>query len=73
MGIDERPAEAGIEVPTDLTDALGRDPEAARIWERLPEAHRRGHVIAIQRTHDAEVRAKQIAHTIEHLFEKHAS
>jgi hypothetical protein len=45
----------------------------AAIWDPLPEAHRRGHVIAIERFSDAEARAGQIAHTVEHLFEKHAS
>jgi uncharacterized protein YdeI (YjbR/CyaY-like superfamily) len=60
-------------IPEDLGAALRADPQATAIWDSLPEAHRRGHVIAIERFSDAEARAGQIAHTVEHLFEKHAS
>jgi uncharacterized protein YdeI (YjbR/CyaY-like superfamily) len=60
-------------VPEDLAAALRADPQAATIWDRLPEAHRRGHVIAIERSADADERSDRIAHIIEHLFEKHAS
>jgi uncharacterized protein YdeI (YjbR/CyaY-like superfamily) len=62
-----------VEIPDDLADALRGNPEAASIWHQLPEAHRRGHVIAIERVVDADARAQQIGHTIQHLFEKHAS
>jgi uncharacterized protein YdeI (YjbR/CyaY-like superfamily) len=71
MGRDEEYDEAAI--PEDLAEALRDDPEAAAIWERLPEAHRRGHVIAIRRIADADVRAERIQHTIEHLWSKQAS
>jgi len=71
MGRDEGNDE--VATPEDLAEALRDDPEAAAIWERLPEAHRRGHVIAIPRIEDAEARAQRIEHTIEHLLRKHAS
>lgn len=71
MGTNERPDEARM--PEDLAEALRDHPEAAGIWDQLPEAHRRGHVIAIRRVSDADARAARIEHTIEHLLEKHAS
>jgi uncharacterized protein YdeI (YjbR/CyaY-like superfamily) len=71
MAAEKRDEE--LVVPEDLDAALGADPHAAAIWDGLPEAHRRGHVIAIERITDAEARAEQIRHTVEHLFEKHAS
>jgi uncharacterized protein YdeI (YjbR/CyaY-like superfamily) len=61
-----------VVVPEDLEAALRAAPQAA-IWDSLPEAQRRGHVIAIERITDRDARAEQIAHTVEHLFEKHAS
>lgn len=71
MGANERYNE--IRISKDLAEALPHDPEAAATWDALPEAHRRGHVIAIRRAADAEARAERIEHTIKHLFEKHAS
>lgn len=62
-----------IEMPEDLAEALRGNPQASAIWNDLPVAHRRGHVIAIQRITDVEARAERIEHIIEHLFEKHAS
>lgn len=62
-----------IEMPEDLAEVFRNNPEAAAIWDALPVAHRRGHVIAIERLTDAKARADQIEHTVEHLFEKHAS
>jgi uncharacterized protein YdeI (YjbR/CyaY-like superfamily) len=62
-----------VVVPQGLEAALRADPQAAAIWDALPEAHRRGHVIAIERITDPDARAEQIAHTVEHLFAKHAS
>jgi uncharacterized protein YdeI (YjbR/CyaY-like superfamily) len=61
-----------VEIP-DLAEALRNNPEAASIWERLPAAHRRGHVIAIQRITGDDARAERIAHTLVHLVEKYAS
>lgn len=60
-------------VPQDLKAALQADPQAAAIWDGLSEAHRRGHVIAIERITDRDARAERIAHTVEHLFQKHAA
>jgi uncharacterized protein YdeI (YjbR/CyaY-like superfamily) len=71
MGTDERDDEVGT--PEDLAEALRANSEAEAIWGQLPEAHRRGHVIAIRRIEDADARAERIEHTIEHLLEKHAS
>ena len=62
-----------MEIPEDLAEALRNDREAASIWERLSAAHRRGHVIAIQRIAEDDAGAGRIAHTLEHLLEKHAS
>lgn len=71
MGQDERNDEVAI--PEDLAQALRENPEVGAIWDQLPEAHRRGHVIAIQRVEDDDARAERIKHTIEHLLEKHGS
>lgn len=71
MSTNERSDE--VEVPEDLAEALRTSPEAAAIWDQLPGAHRRGHVIAIERIADAQARADRIEHTIEHLLDKHAS
>jgi uncharacterized protein YdeI (YjbR/CyaY-like superfamily) len=60
-----------VKVPEDLAAALQEDPRAEAIWDQLPEAHRRGHVIAIERIEDAEARAAHVRHTVEHLFQKH--
>jgi uncharacterized protein YdeI (YjbR/CyaY-like superfamily) len=60
-------------VPQDLDAALRAHPQVAAIWDSLPEAHRRGYVVAIERITDAHERAEQIAHTVMHLFEQHAS
>ena len=38
-----------VHLPEDLTEALRDNPEAAAIWNNLSAAHRRGHVIAIER------------------------
>jgi uncharacterized protein YdeI (YjbR/CyaY-like superfamily) len=69
MRSDDGPGE--VELPDDLAAALQAQPDAAAIWHRLPEAHRRGHIIAIERISDPRVRAEKIQHTIEHLVEKH--
>lgn len=61
-----------VEIP-DLAEALRNNPEAASIWERLPAAHRRGHVIAIPPTTEDKGRAERIAHTLGHLLDKQAS
>jgi uncharacterized protein YdeI (YjbR/CyaY-like superfamily) len=66
----ERPPDE-FETPDDLAEALQARPDAEAIWDRLPKAHRRGHVIAIQRIVDPEARAQKIQHTVEHLLEKH--
>ena len=71
MGTNERYDEVGI--PEDLAEALRDNADTAAVWGQLPEAHRRGHVIAIRRAADAKARAERIEHTIEHLSEKHAS
>jgi uncharacterized protein YdeI (YjbR/CyaY-like superfamily) len=70
MRSDERPRDE-VGTPDDLAKALQARPDAEAIWDRLPEAHRRGHVIAIQRIADPEARAQKIQHTVEHLVEKH--
>jgi uncharacterized protein YdeI (YjbR/CyaY-like superfamily) len=62
-----------IRTPSDLAETLANNPEAAAIWDRLPEAHRRGHVIAIERITDSAARAEHIQHTVDHLLKKHAS
>jgi uncharacterized protein YdeI (YjbR/CyaY-like superfamily) len=71
MGTNERYDEVGI--PEDLVEALRDNADAVAIWGQLPQAHRRGHVIAIRRAADPKARAERIEHTIEHLLEKHAS
>ena len=53
--------------------ALHDHPEAEAVWDRLPTAHRRGHAIAIERLADADERAEQVDHTIDHLLVRHAS
>jgi uncharacterized protein YdeI (YjbR/CyaY-like superfamily) len=60
-------------VPQELADVLRRLPEAATVWEALPEAHRRGHVIAINRIADPEARAERVDETVLHLLEHHGS
>ena len=62
-----------VDLPEDLAEALRENPEAATIWNNLSAAHRRGHVIAIERTEDPEVRQERVKNTIEHLFDKHSS
>lgn len=47
MDTNERGNE--VEIPQNLAEALDSKAAAAGIWEQLPEAHRRGHVIAIRR------------------------
>jgi len=71
MDGDQRDDELAI--PEDLAEALRVNPEAEAMWDQLPEAHRRGHVIAIRKVADSEARTERIEHTIEHLLEKHAS
>lgn len=62
-----------VEIPEDLSAAIQGNPEAAAIWNQLPAAHRRGHVIAIERIADGDGRAERVEHTVEHLLERHAS
>lgn len=62
-----------VEIPEDLAEAIRANHEAAAIWDRLPAAHRRGHVIAIERIADGEARAVRVEHTVDHLLESHAS
>jgi uncharacterized protein YdeI (YjbR/CyaY-like superfamily) len=62
-----------VAIPEDLARALRDRPEAEAIWDGLPAAHRRGHVIAIERVVDTDERAERVEHTIEHLLEKHGS
>ena len=71
MSTNERSDE--LETPEDLAEALRKDPQAQAIWNQLPEAHRRGHVIAIRRISDPDLRTQRIEHTVEHLLERHAS
>lgn len=49
-----------VAIPEDLARALHDHPEAEAIWDRLPAAHRRGHVIAIERLADADERAERV-------------
>lgn len=62
-----------VEIPEELAEALQGNPEATAIWNQLPAAHRRGHVIAIERIADGDARAERVEHTVEHLLERHAS
>jgi uncharacterized protein YdeI (YjbR/CyaY-like superfamily) len=62
-----------IEIPQDLEEALRLNPAAEAIWGGLPEAHRRGHVIAINRVEDARARAERVEETVEHLVDHHGS
>lgn len=41
MGTIERSDD--VETPEDLAEALRDKPQAEAIWDRFPEAHRRGH------------------------------
>lgn len=63
--------EVQVEMPDDLVAALKAHPDAEGIWDRLSEAHRRGHAIAIQRVVDPGKRAEKVHHTIKHLVEDH--
>jgi uncharacterized protein YdeI (YjbR/CyaY-like superfamily) len=65
--------EEEVAIPEDLARALQNRPEAEGIWDRLPAARPRGHVIAIERLVHANERAQRVEHTIDHLLEKHAS
>jgi hypothetical protein len=56
-----------VEVPPDLADALGRDDEAARVFERLPYSHKQRHVLAIEGAKTDETRQRRIAKAVEAL------
>lgn len=64
-------SEKHIETPSDLAAALQGHPDARAIWDELSEAHRRGHVIAIERVADPDKRAEKVHHLIEHLVDDH--
>jgi uncharacterized protein YdeI (YjbR/CyaY-like superfamily) len=65
--------DAEVEIPEDLAEAIRANHEAAAIWDRLPAAHRHGHVIAIEGIADGEARTERVEHTVDHLLERHAS
>ena len=60
-----------VQTPSGLAEALEAHPEAQAIWNRLSEAHRRGHLIAIQRVTDPKKKADKVRDLIEHLVEGH--
>ena len=60
-----------VQTPSDLAEALEAHPEAQAIWNSLSEAHRRGHLIAIQRVTDPKKTADKVHDLIEHLVEGH--
>jgi uncharacterized protein YdeI (YjbR/CyaY-like superfamily) len=63
--------EVQVELPDDLVAALKAHPDAQAIWDGLSDAHRRGHVIAIERVADPDKRAEKVHHLIEHLVDDH--
>jgi uncharacterized protein YdeI (YjbR/CyaY-like superfamily) len=64
-------SEKHMEIPSDLASALQARPDAQAIWDKLSGAHRRGHVIAIERVGDPHKRAEKVQHLIDHLVDDH--
>jgi hypothetical protein len=56
-----------VEVPPDLAEALGRDDDASRVFERLPYSHKQRHVLAIEGAKTDETRQRRIAKAVEAL------
>jgi hypothetical protein len=56
-----------VEVPPDFAEALGRDGEAARIFEALAYSHKQRHVLAIEDAKTDETRRRRIAKAVETL------
>jgi uncharacterized protein YdeI (YjbR/CyaY-like superfamily) len=56
-----------VEVPPDFAEALGRDGEAAGVFEALSYSHKQRHVLAIEGAKTAETRQRRIAKAVETL------
>lgn len=63
--LDTGPRE--LTIPSELSDALARDPRAQEAFERLSYTHRKRHVLAVQEAKTEETRQRRIAKAIDEL------
>jgi uncharacterized protein YdeI (YjbR/CyaY-like superfamily) len=64
---DERSRSRDVAIPSELTDALARDAEAAAAFERLAPSHRREHAEFVAGAKREETRRRRAEQTIERL------
>jgi hypothetical protein len=58
-----------VDVPPDFAEALDRDPDTRRSFDRLSYSHQRRHVLAIEEARTAETRQRRITKAVSMLRE----
>ncbi|WP_201837249.1 YdeI/OmpD-associated family protein [Microvirga zambiensis] len=56
-----------MDVPPDIRDALAKDAEARRVFDKLPPSHRREYLRWIEEAKKPETRSKRIGGMMERL------
>jgi len=60
-------AEREVTVPTELAEALDRDPTAKRAFDKLSYSNRKRHVLAVEGAKTEQTRQRRIARALDEL------